>query len=131
MARKRDGRLRATSERVQAGFGSRLKQARDERKLSQTQLADALRITRTSVSNIERGQHRIFLDQVYIVARHLGVAVADLLPPLDDVFVRQDAPHLAGSVPSSATEEISVVARSVSLSFAADSNERASKRHKR
>jgi len=131
MARKRDDGLLATSGRVQAGFGSRLQQIRTQQKLSQADIADALRITRTSVSNIERGRHRIFLDQVYIVARRLGVEVADLLPGLDAVFVRQDSPHLAGSVPASATEKISVVARSVSLSFAPDPGQRAPKRPKR
>jgi transcriptional regulator with XRE-family HTH domain len=128
MARKRDGSLLATSERVQAGFGSRLQQARIARKLSQSQLADILHITRTSVSNIERGRHRVFLDQAYLAARHLGIRVPDLLPELEDVFVRQDAPHLAGSVPTSVSAEVSEVAQSVSRGFAASRSERSTRR---
>jgi transcriptional regulator with XRE-family HTH domain len=69
---------------VQRGFGERLKRARADTK--QQTLAADLHITRTSVSNIERGRHRIFLDQVYVAARSLGVPLADLLPPLLDVF---------------------------------------------
>jgi len=49
-------------------------------------LADALGVSRTTVSNIERGQHRIFLDQVYIAAKKIGVGVEDLLPSLAEVF---------------------------------------------
>lgn len=53
---------------------------------SQDQLATALDVTRTSVSNIERGKHRVFLDQVYLAARALGVPVTDLLPPMEAIF---------------------------------------------
>ena len=75
--------------RVQAAFGVRLKAARKrnaERRINQDDLASALEVTRTSVSNIERGRHRVFLDQVYVAAKQLGVEVADLLPAMDEVF---------------------------------------------
>ncbi len=38
------------------------------------------------MSNIERGRHRIFLDQVYLAAGELGVGVDVLLPTLAEVF---------------------------------------------
>ncbi len=48
-------------------------------------IATALEVSRTSVSNIENGRHRIFLDQVYAAARALRVPVASLLPSEEDL----------------------------------------------
>ena len=84
MARRRDPKTAAIGQLVQRGFGRRLKQARKDTK--QQTLAADLHITRTSVSNIEHGRHRIFLDQVYIAAHSLGVPIEELLPPLSEVF---------------------------------------------
>jgi transcriptional regulator with XRE-family HTH domain len=84
MARRRDPQTAAIGQLVQRGFGLRLKQARKGTK--QQTLAADLHITRTSVSNIERGRHRVFLDQVYIAAHSLGVPIEELLPPISDVF---------------------------------------------
>jgi transcriptional regulator with XRE-family HTH domain len=77
------------SRRVQQGFGDRLRAARTVApsiRRGQRELAGVLEVSRTSVSNIERGRHRVFLDQVYAAARALGVPIADLLPSLDEVF---------------------------------------------
>jgi transcriptional regulator with XRE-family HTH domain len=59
--------------------------------MDQQSFADALGVSRTTVSNIERGMQRVFLDQVYRAAEILGRPPADLLPerPQDlDVAVR-------------------------------------------
>lgn len=98
MARKRDPRTAAIGQVVQRGFGERLKRARAGTK--QQTLAADLHITRTSVSNIERGRHRIFLDQVYIAAHSLGVPLQDLLPLLSDVFPEEKV-SFASDVPVS------------------------------
>lgn len=89
MARRRSPESSALSQRVQVAFGKRLKEARRRAprgRVQQDALAAALDVSRTSVSNIERGRHRIFLDQVYAAARELGVEVADLLPTLEEAF---------------------------------------------
>jgi transcriptional regulator with XRE-family HTH domain len=86
MSRKRDPETTAVSTAVQRGFGKRLKQERNRKGTKQHTLAADLRLTRTSVSNIERARHRIFLDQVYIAAHSLGVDIQELLPPLSEVF---------------------------------------------
>jgi transcriptional regulator with XRE-family HTH domain len=54
--------------------------------MQQDALAVALDVSRTSISNIERGHHRVFLDQVYAAARELGVDISDLLPTMEEVF---------------------------------------------
>lgn len=70
------------SKRVQLAFGTKLKAARRSSKPKVTQgvIAEALEMTRTSISNIENGRHRVFLDQVYAAAHRLGVPIAMLLP---------------------------------------------------
>jgi hypothetical protein len=35
---------------------------------------------------MERGRHRLFLDQVYVAAHELGLAITDLLPVTDEIF---------------------------------------------
>jgi transcriptional regulator with XRE-family HTH domain len=59
--------------------------------MDQQSFADALGLSRTTVSNIERGIQRVFLDQVYRAAEILGKRPADLLPEgqhNSDVVVR-------------------------------------------
>ena len=85
MARLRSPEKRGVSGRVQKAFGKRLQTLRKGRR-NQHQLAGALDVSRTTISNIERGRHRIFLDQAYLAAKALGVPLADLLPSLDEAF---------------------------------------------
>jgi transcriptional regulator with XRE-family HTH domain len=66
-------------------FGRRLKAAREARHEKQQSLADALQLSRTTVSNLERGTQRVFLDQVYDCAIILGTDLNDLLPGVADV----------------------------------------------
>jgi transcriptional regulator with XRE-family HTH domain len=89
MARHRSPEMVALSEKVQSLFGRRLQEIRKNGQrgwLHQDRLAAALHVTRTTISNIERGEHRVFLDQVYAAAYALGVDVSDLLPKLDEVY---------------------------------------------
>lgn len=89
MRKRRTAEGSALSQRIQIEFGNRLKAARKgnaERRINQAELASALGVTRTSISNIERGRHRVFLDQVYVAAHQLGVEVLDLLPDMNQVF---------------------------------------------
>jgi transcriptional regulator with XRE-family HTH domain len=85
MARLRSSEQQGVSKRVQVAFGKRLRGQRKGRR-SQDALAEYLDVSRTSVSNIERGRHRVFLDQAYLAARALGVTLNDLLPTLDEVY---------------------------------------------
>lgn len=65
--------------------GERIREARRAQRHEQAWLAAALGVSRTTMSNIEGGRQRVFLDQVYEVARHLHVDVTTLMPRLDDV----------------------------------------------
>ena len=64
-------------------FGRALRNARNRdpaNVIPQATMARAMGISRASVSNIENGRHRVFLDQVYAAARALGVDPRELLP---------------------------------------------------
>jgi len=67
-------------------FGQRLAAARDAKEIPQHQLAQRLRLSRTSISNIECGSRGVFLDQIYQAAEALGVDARSLLPPMEEIF---------------------------------------------
>lgn len=65
--------------------GKRLRKARSDQAITQARLAAALDLSRTTLSNIECGRQRLFLDQAYEAAFHLSVDVQTLLPPLHEI----------------------------------------------
>lgn len=98
MARRRSAEHAALSRRVQSAFGRRLRHGRrnaSQGRIKQDALAKALDVSRTSISNMERGRHRIFLDQAYAAAQALGVTMDQLLPSLTEVF--PSTPVMTGS----------------------------------
>lgn len=86
MARTRSAREREVSERLQREFGQRVQRIRKERDIRQKRLALDLGLTRTSISNIEQGRQRVFLDQVYRLADRLDVPLEALLPSPQEVL---------------------------------------------
>ena len=48
--------------------------------LTQEQLAEQIGLSRTSVTNIERGRQHVVLHQIYEIAAALGLNVEALLP---------------------------------------------------
>lgn len=53
--------------------------------MSQERLAKILGLTRTSVTNIERGKQKVTLDTLYRVCETFGIQVTDLMPALSEV----------------------------------------------
>jgi transcriptional regulator with XRE-family HTH domain len=62
-----------------AAFGRRLRELRLAGGLSQEALADAAGLDRTYVSSCERGKRNVSLQNIYRLARALGVPPEDLL----------------------------------------------------
>lgn len=83
MSKRRIAPPSPVESRIKSSFGKYLRDARGDR--PQSLVAEALGVTRSSISNIEKGRHRVFLDQVYSAAIALEVDIADLLPPLASV----------------------------------------------
>jgi transcriptional regulator with XRE-family HTH domain len=52
-------------------------------RLTQEQLADRVALTRTSITNIEKGRQRIMLHTLAQIAAALGVTTTELLPRVD------------------------------------------------
>jgi len=61
-------------------LGARLKARREEIHLRQAELAESVGLSRTSITNIERGRQRLFLDQFAEICRNLKVVPAEMIP---------------------------------------------------
>lgn len=61
-------------------FGRTLSEMRRKKRISQEMLADELGLSRTSITNIEKGRQPVQLYSLYVIARLLGTDVKELLP---------------------------------------------------
>jgi transcriptional regulator with XRE-family HTH domain len=61
-------------------FGSRLREAREQADVTQEELARRVDLSRTSITNIEKGRQRVLLHQLLDLAGALKVAPSDLMP---------------------------------------------------
>ena len=68
-------------------FGQNLRQARRAAGLSQSDLAVAIKLTRTSISNIEKGRQKVLLHTFGEMLHVLSVQPSDLLPDTSTRFV--------------------------------------------
>jgi transcriptional regulator with XRE-family HTH domain len=76
--REREGRIRE----LYAEIGRRIRRARLDRELSQTELARSIGLSRVSLVNIEQGKQRAPVHVLYEIAESLEVRPHDVLPPL-------------------------------------------------
>jgi transcriptional regulator with XRE-family HTH domain len=63
-----------------SAFGRMLSEMRRKKRISQEMLADELGLSRTSITNIEKGRQPVQLYSLYVIARLLGTDVKELLP---------------------------------------------------
>ena len=63
-------------------FGQRIRQLREDRGMSQEDLADAANLHRTHVSLIERGGRSVRIDTIERLAIALRVQPAELMPKI-------------------------------------------------
>jgi transcriptional regulator with XRE-family HTH domain len=78
-----------TEKAFYAAFGRMLAEMRRKRHISQEMLADELGLSRTSITNIEKGRQPIQLHSLYLIAKLLGTDVKELLPSVGG-FERPD-----------------------------------------
>ena len=71
-------------------LGANVRKYREIARLTQDEVADRLSLSRTSVTNIEKGKQRIQIHTLYNIAKVLGVSVTDLLPPADEDSTRRE-----------------------------------------
>ena len=73
-------RLTPTPTTLYIEIGRRIQQARRTAGITQAELADAIGLSRTSMSNIERGRHKILLHKLEDVSRVVGISLHGLIP---------------------------------------------------
>jgi transcriptional regulator with XRE-family HTH domain len=66
--------------RLYSFLGQRISELRQKSRLTQADLAAAVGLTRTSVTNIEKGRQRVPLHTFFDIAAALGTEASDLLP---------------------------------------------------
>jgi transcriptional regulator with XRE-family HTH domain len=69
-----------TSPTLYEEFGRRLRQAREDAGLTQGQLAEAVGLSRTSITNIESGTQPVALHMLFALSRALDKDPHELLP---------------------------------------------------
>jgi transcriptional regulator with XRE-family HTH domain len=57
----------------------KIRQARQQKRLTQAKLADQIGVTPSQVSRFESGQRRIHLDEAQKIAKILGINVSEIL----------------------------------------------------
>jgi transcriptional regulator with XRE-family HTH domain len=77
--------LRAVDE-LYKQFGRQLRGFREEAGLTQDQVAERVKLKRTSITNIERGHQHIALHQLFLLATAVGKNPSELLPSTDSAL---------------------------------------------
>lgn len=67
-------------EQVYQAFGQRLRRVRQRSGLTQEQLGRRVGLSRTSITNMEKGTQHVSLHHLFDFARALSVPAAELLP---------------------------------------------------
>lgn len=92
--------------RLYVPLGRKIKEVRERVGLTQASLAEASSLSRTSITNIEKGRQHLPLHTLYVIAQALGVKVADLLPETKGSADIAPADNLPGSLDKSEREWI-------------------------
>ena len=71
--------------------GKSIKNARGKKGLSQDKLAKAVKLTRTSITNIEKGRQKILLDTLWQISSILEVSLMELIPNPQEIKVSLEA----------------------------------------
>jgi len=79
-------KVNESHKKIYVEIGQRIKDAREHKHLSQAGLADASFLSRTSITNIEKGRQHLPLHTLYIIADVLGIQVASLLPDQNQII---------------------------------------------
>lgn len=66
-------------------FGARVRRIRTGAGLTQEQLAERVGLSRTAITNIEKGKQHVALHQLLDIATALGVPTQSLLPISEEV----------------------------------------------
>lgn len=71
------------SDSIYIGIGRAIRNGRTKAGLTQKELAKRVGLTRTSITHIEAGEHRIQVHILYFIAEAVGVSADSLLVPME------------------------------------------------
>lgn len=77
---------------IYRAIGSAVSDLRRESQMTQQQVADAIGISRASVANIERGEQRVFVDQLDAIAKLFNLSGLDEIVQRDQIASQQRGP---------------------------------------
>jgi transcriptional regulator with XRE-family HTH domain len=72
---------------LKEAFGKVIKKLREQRKLSQQELADYSEVDRTYISDLERGLYYPTLNTIYKLAEVLKIKPHELIHRVDDLLL--------------------------------------------
>ena len=79
-------------------FCDRLKNAREDRDISQQEMADLLNITHSNYSKIETGIQEPSLNQLMIIAEYFNLTIDELLGVDPDKYVKAKVAEFVESI---------------------------------
>ena len=94
--------------RVYTVLGAVLRDARESAGLTQEKVASAARLTRTSLTNIEKGRQKVLLDTFVEIAGFLGQTGSQMLSEIETRMAQQPSSRftLPSNIPSKAQAQI-------------------------
>ncbi len=88
--------------KLYAVIGERVARERGRKGMSQEDLAAQVGVSRASITQAESGQQKLPLQSLYLIAAVLGVAIADLLPTVDELSSTRGQADIVARVNSDA-----------------------------
>jgi len=89
--------------KLYAVIGERVARERSRKGMSQEDLAAQVGLSRASITQAESGQQKLPLQSLYLIAGVLSVAIADLLPTVDELSSTRDQADIVARVESDTT----------------------------
>ncbi|MEK4063514.1 MULTISPECIES: helix-turn-helix transcriptional regulator [Paenibacillus] len=66
-------------------MGQRIRTYREKKEWTQDVLGEKVRLTRSSIANIELGKQKVPLSTIYLIAHTLQVEIFDILPSMKEI----------------------------------------------
>ncbi len=95
-------------DKLYASIGERVRQIREAHtpRMSQQELAEILKLKRTSITNIECGNQKPTLDALYLLCEHFGLKVENVLPAVADVTLQEKPPEARSVTVGGKSQEV-------------------------
>lgn len=107
--------------------GMQIRKERNKRRLTQEELGSRIKLTRTSITNIEKGRQKVLLHTLFEISQALNAPLEELLAPLNSLSqslrVEELPPNLTASVKDWILSGVATVRK--------PSNEHSKKTHQR